>query len=217
MKAIAFNGSPRPNGTTATLLKKALDGAASVGATTEFIQLNTLNMKTCQACFACKLRNGKSYGKCILIDDFTNIYPKLESADAIFLGSPIYFGSITADTKAFVERLFPYINYGTFTSNFPKKLYVGCIYTMGVNEEGVQKFQPHIETNEWMLKFAFGSPVESLLSLDTFHVDDYSKIVADQIAPFVPRKQKHKKEVFPQDCQKAFDMGARFIQAMAKR
>ncbi len=65
MNVIAFNGSPRKNGTTATLLHKALEGAASQGAKTEFVQLSQLAMKGCQACFSCKKRGGKSYGRCV--------------------------------------------------------------------------------------------------------------------------------------------------------
>jgi len=48
MNVIAFNGSPRKNGATATLLHKALEGAASQGAKTEFVQLSQLSMKGCR-------------------------------------------------------------------------------------------------------------------------------------------------------------------------
>jgi multimeric flavodoxin WrbA len=78
MYIVALNGSPRRNGATATLLKKALDGAASQGAQTEFIQLSKLNMQGCIACFDCKKRGGKSYGKCSLKDDMTPLYEKIE-------------------------------------------------------------------------------------------------------------------------------------------
>ena len=57
MKAIAINGSPRKDWNTATLLKKSLEGAASVGAETELINLYFLSFKGCYSCFACK-RNG---------------------------------------------------------------------------------------------------------------------------------------------------------------
>ena len=89
MKVLAFNGSPRNTWNTATLLKKALEGAASQGAETEFIQLNELNMKGCQSCFSCKKRGGKSYGNCALKDDMTPLYGKIEQADAFFVGSPV--------------------------------------------------------------------------------------------------------------------------------
>ena len=82
MKVLVFNGSPRRDGTTATLLKKALEGAISQGAETELIQLNQLNMKGCQACFSCKKRGGKSYGKCVQKDDMTELYGRIEQADA---------------------------------------------------------------------------------------------------------------------------------------
>lgn len=53
-KAIALNGSPRKNGNTATLLQKALAGAAEAGAETELIHLIDLDYKGCSSCFACK-------------------------------------------------------------------------------------------------------------------------------------------------------------------
>ena len=66
----------------------------------------------------------------------------------------------------------------------------------------------HIKGNEMTLKMIFGS-VESLVVADTLHVDDYSKYVM----PFdAEEKMKRHKEVFPLDCEKAFEMGARFTQ-----
>ena len=54
----------------------------------------------------------------------------------------------------------------------------------------------------------FGS-AETLLSTDTFHVEDYSKIVADALETLVDQKRRHRREVFPRDCEKAFEMGVR--------
>jgi multimeric flavodoxin WrbA len=59
MKVIALNGSPRKKWNTSTLLKHALDGAASRGAKTELIHLYDYNYKGCISCFACKLKGGK--------------------------------------------------------------------------------------------------------------------------------------------------------------
>ena len=213
----AINGSPRKNSTTAKLLKKALEGAASQGAEVEFIQLNQLSIKGCQGCFACKKRGGKSYGRCAQKDDMTPLYEKLEQAKAFFLGSPIYFGTITASAKAFVERLYPYLNYRDLSSNFPKKINTGLIYTMGADEQQLELlFNQHIKFNHLTFSLLFGS-AETLLSTDTFHVRDYSKIVADAIEIFVDRKLKHQQEIFPKDCEKAFDMGIRFIKEPGNR
>ena len=57
MNILAINGSPRKSGNTATLLNKALEGAASQGAKTELFHLYDLNFKGCISCFACKLNN----------------------------------------------------------------------------------------------------------------------------------------------------------------
>ncbi len=207
MNILAFNGSPRKNSTTATLLNKALEGATSQGGQTEFIQLNQLKMKGCQSCFSCKKRGGESYGKCVLKDDMTLLYDKIECADAIFVGSPIYFGAVTAQTKLFVDRLYPYLCYKDYSSLFPKKIPVFLIYTQDIDNP--KAFDAHIQFNEMVFSMVFGS-AKTLISTDTFHVKDYSKIVADAVEAHADRKMKHQQQVFPKDCEKAFEMGVRF-------
>jgi len=211
MYVIAFNGSPRKNGTTATLLKKALDGAASRRAKTEFVQLNQLSMKGCQACFSCKKRGGKSYGKCALIDGMTPLYKKIEHAGAILLGSPIYFGMVSSGTKMFIERLFPYFSYRDYSSIFPKKIPVGLICTMGADDQQEKVFRQHMQFNQMILSMLLG-PAELLVSTDTLHVDNYSEIVADALEARVGEKLEHQRTVFPLDCKKAFEMGARLAE-----
>ena len=209
MNVIAFNGSPRKNGTTATLLNKALEGAASQGAKTEFVQLNQLNMKGCQACFSCKKRGGKSYGKCAHIDGMTPLYGKIERADAILLGSPIYFGTVSSGTKMFIERLFPYFTYKDYSSLFPRKIPVGLICTLGAGDQEEKVFRPQIQFNQMILSMLLG-PSELLVSTDTVHVKDYSEIVADALEARLGQRLEHQRTVFPLDCEKAFEMGARF-------
>ncbi|WP_003545512.1 flavodoxin family protein [Desulfotomaculum nigrificans] len=211
MKVLAFNGSPRKTWNTATLLNKALEGAASQGAETELIHLYDLNYKGCISCFACKTKGGKSYGKCPIQDDLAPIFKKVEEADAIILGSPIFFGRVTGEMASFMDRLvFQYHEYSNPPrSLFPKKINTGFIYTMNVTEEMVKTFgiDKHIEFNEFLMRTAFGAS-ESLLSFDTYQFDDYSKVVATVFD--AEAKAKRRTEVFPVDCQKAFDMGVRF-------
>jgi multimeric flavodoxin WrbA len=209
MNVIAFNGSPRKNGATATLLHKALEGAASQGAKTEFVQLNQLNMRGCQACFSCKKRGGKSYGKCVQKDGMTPLYDKMENADAIFLGSPIYFGTVSSGTKMFIERLFPYFSYRDYSSLFPRKIPVGLICTLGAVEQEEKVFRQHMQFNQMILSMLLG-PAELLVSTDTLHVEDYSEIVADALEARLGQRLEHQRTVFPIDCEKAFAMGARF-------
>jgi multimeric flavodoxin WrbA len=209
MNVIAFNGSPRKNGATATLLHKALEGAASQGAKTEFVQLSQLGMKGCQACFSCKKRGGQSYGRCVQRDGMTPLYTKMEQADAVFLGTPVYFGTVSSGTKMFIERLFPYFTYKDYSSLFPKKIPVGLICTLGAGEQEEKVFRPHLQFNQMILSMLLG-PADLLVSTDTLHVEDYSQIVADALVARLPQKLEHHRTVFPADCEKAFAMGARF-------
>ena len=142
MKIMAINGSPRKTWNTATLLKKALKGAASQGAETELVHLYDLNFKGCISCFACKTRGGKSYGRCAVKDDLRPILKKIEAADGLILGSPIYFGIVSGEMRSFMERLlFPYFTYtDPPQSLFPKKMPTGFIYTMNVTEEMMQEW-----------------------------------------------------------------------------
>jgi len=213
MKVIAINGSPRKNKNTATLLTKALEGASSCGAETELIHLYDLNYKGCISCFSCKLKNGKSYGKCALKDGLTPILEKVSNADAIILGSPIYLHSITSAMKAFLERLiFQYLVYDTnHTSLFQRKIPVGFIYTMNVtNKQFKTGYEDDLKFLQAYIEKTFGS-FESLVVNDTYQFDDYSKYVATLFDE--KKKRKVKEEQFPKDCQNAFDMGMRFVKS----
>lgn len=211
MKVLAFNGSPRKTWNTATLLNKALEGAASQGAETELIHLYDLNYKGCISCFACKTKGGKSYGKCPIQDDLAPIFKKVEEADAIILGSPIYVGRVTGEMASFMDRLvFQYLEYSNSDRLlFPKKINTGFIYTMNETEEMLKTFgmDKPIEFTEFVMRKVFGAS-ESLLSFDTYQFNDYSKVVATTFD--AEAKAKRRAEVFPVDCQKAFDMGVRF-------
>ncbi len=217
MKVLAVNGSPRSNWNTATLLRKALEGAASEGAETEFIHLYDLDFKGCQSCFACKSIGGKGYGRCARKDDITPVLEKVKETDGIILGSPVYLGAVTGSMRSFLERLiFPYLVYDGVSTLFPRKINTGFIYTMNMTETALQGgrlgFDKHVGATEMFLKRIFGA-TESLFVTDTYQFDDYSKI----FAPIFDREKKAKRrqEVFPLDCQKAFEMGVRFARTNA--
>ena len=212
MKVIAINGSPRKKWNTATMLEKALEGAASEGAETEITHLYDLNFKGCTSCFACKLKDGKSYGKCAMKDELTHVLDKLKDVDAVILGSPVYLGNSTGEMRSFMERfIFPYLVYSTSPmSLYTKNIPVGYIYTLGAKEEYFDMFGFHkvIELNEGVATRIFGYS-ESLYSTDTYQFDDYSKYVADRFDP--AEKAKRRAEVFPRDCEKAFELGKNFV------
>ncbi|MCO5385774.1 MAG: flavodoxin family protein [Desulfitobacterium hafniense] len=217
MKILAINGSPRKNKTTATLLDYALHGAASIGVETEMVNLYDLNYKGCVSCFACKLKDGKSCGKCAYRDDLSPLLEKAIAADVILLGSPIYYDFVTGEMRSFMERLmFPIDTYAIDTNTgrrrrlLNKVIPVGFIYTMNANESQMKhaEYPKILSCNERALSRLFGY-CETMFSMDTYQFNDYSKY---DVSLF---DEKHKAEVrekqFPIDCQKAFDLGIKLI------
>jgi multimeric flavodoxin WrbA len=213
MNVIAINGSPRKKWNTAMLLEHVLDGARSAGAETELVHLYDLEFRGCTSCFACKLKDGKSYGKCAMQDELTPVLERIGKADALILGSPIYFGTVTGEMRSFMERLmFPYLVYArTPTSLFVGKLPTAFVYTMNVSEQQMKDFHYPVHTglNESVLNRTFGY-VESFFSNETLQFEDYNKVVFDYVDP--EERRKRRKKVFPQDCKRASELGARLVQ-----
>ena len=210
MNVLAFNGSPRKKWNTATMLSKALEGAASQGAKTELVHLYDLDFKGCISCFACKTIGGKSYGRCAVQDELTPVFRRIEEADVIVLGSPIYFGDVSGEMKSFMERLlFPYYTYtDPPQSLFPRKVRSGFIYTMGLTEEMMQQmgYARHFDRYEMFLSRIYGYS-EYMCSFDAYQFEDYSRVVATRFDP--AKKKKRHDEIFPLDCEKAYQMGVR--------
>lgn len=216
MNIIALNGSARKNGNTAMLLEKALEGAASRGTKTELVHLYDLDYKGCRSCFACKTRGGQSYGACAVNDGLSPVLKGIREVGALILGSPIYFGTVSGEMKSFMERLlFSALAYtDPPVSLFPRKIETGFIYTMNATEEQLNSYgiSQHVALNESYLKRIFGAS-ESLLSFDTYQFNDYTKVIADRFDP--EKKAKRRKEIFPKDCERAFEMGVRFTKTVS--
>lgn len=210
MKIIGVNGGPRKKWNTATLLRKALEGAASQGSEIQLVHLYDLDFKGCISCFACKTKGGKSYGRCAVKDGISAVLRGVEEADALILGSPIYYGTVSGEMRSFMERLlFPYMTYtDPMGSLFPRKIKTAFIYTMNAGEETSRQrgFDVHIDQNEVLLKMVFGH-CESLRVYDTCQFEDYSKVFAPKFDP--DKKALRRVEVFPKECDKAFELGAR--------
>ncbi len=213
MKIIAINGSPRKNSNTAVLLEHALEGASLQGAETELINHYELDYKGCMSCFACKLKGGKSYGKCAYKDELSPVLEKVLAADALLLGSPIYFHAVTGEMRSFLERLmFPILTYTEdYKGLLEKKISVGFIYNMNVTKEYMieANYLQVLRFAENSLESLFGS-CESLAVNDTLQFKDYSKYVVTVFDE--NKKKKVKEEQFPIDCESAFQLGSRLIQ-----
>ena len=100
-KVLIFMGSPRKEGNSATLAKRVVAGAEAAGAKIESFYLHDLDIKACDACEACRDRTETD---CILEDDMKSLFPKLRQADVIVIASPIYWFTVSAQTKLFMDR-----------------------------------------------------------------------------------------------------------------
>lgn len=98
-KIIAIYGSPRRDGNSAALLKQAVEGARRQGAEVDEIYLRDYKISPCMEIYACI-----KTGKCGIPDDFPQILEKVEASDGIMLASPIFFYSVSAHTKIFMDR-----------------------------------------------------------------------------------------------------------------
>jgi multimeric flavodoxin WrbA len=209
MKLIAINASPRKKWNTATLLEHTLEGAKAQGVETELVHLYDLDFKGCTSCFACKLKGGKSYGKCAMKDDLTPVLERIAGADALVLGSPIYFGNVTGEMRSFMERLlFPNLTYTRPPQSLaPRPIPTAFIYTMNVSEQLMKEnYATFIEANASVLKMMYGSS-ESFFCNETLQFEDYDKVVFSYFDP--EERRQRRREIFPQDCRRASELGAR--------
>ena len=216
-KALFINGSPRKNGNTAQLLKRAMDGAREAGAEVELVNLydRSLNYKGCMSCFACKIKGGRK-GICSFKDDLQPIMEKVMEADVLVCGSPVYCGYPSANLRAFMERLiFPAVNYSDFMHpviNKPK--HSATIFTMNCPDVQMYKSNAYdmlMDVNARQLGM-FG-PTEILYSFDTYQFNDYSRYDAAMI-PAEHKKLMHETQ-FPKDLENAYELGKRLVKLSA--
>ncbi|WP_227765310.1 flavodoxin family protein [Zhaonella formicivorans] len=119
MKILGIVGSPRKRHNTDLLVEQILQGASAGGAETEKIYLNDLNIRPCQYCNYCRKK-----GICRLEDDMQAVYQKLEEAAGVVIGTPTFYGDISAQTKTFIDRCYRYvevIDNGDGTMSFPSR------------------------------------------------------------------------------------------------
>ena len=98
-KVLILSGSPRKNGNSDLLCDEFMKGAAEAGHQVEKIRVADKNIGYCRACYACK-----GTGICAIKDDMAEVLQKMIDADVLVLASPVYFYSIDAQLKAFIDR-----------------------------------------------------------------------------------------------------------------
>jgi len=102
VNAIALSGSPRKNGNTDTLLQHCLAVLSANGVEGDLVRVSDLDLRPCRGCSICKRTQD---GTCAIKDDgFHPLFERMVAADIIVVGSPVYFGSATAQTKIILDR-----------------------------------------------------------------------------------------------------------------
>lgn len=96
---LAIYGSPRRKGNTSTLLDRAVQGALDAGVQVEKIVLRDLKMSPCLEIYGCK-----ETGRCVIQDDFQKVYNQLMACNGLMLASPIFFYTVSANTKILMDR-----------------------------------------------------------------------------------------------------------------
>ena len=216
-KVIVLNASPRKNFNTAQMLKKAQKGAESTGAGVEYFNLYDYNFLGSRSCFACQRKGSTTEGICAIKDDIRPILEKCINADAIIIGSPVYFSYPTGVFRSFTERLL-FANHtymvdrenGGLKRRLNKTIPTGIIYTMNCPEGLANQINYPILLEESVnnYKHIMGY-AESLYSYDTTQFADFSKYNCDLFDE--EAKAKVRKEQVPKDLEKAFDMGKRLV------
>jgi multimeric flavodoxin WrbA len=98
-KILAVYGSPRREGNTSLLLGQSVKGAREAGAEVEEVFLRDLKMSPCLEIYGCR-----KTGRCVIQDDFQSLYDRILACDGIFLATPVFFYSVSAHTKIFMDR-----------------------------------------------------------------------------------------------------------------
>ena len=203
-KIIIIDGGPRKNMNTAKLLQQFAKGAKSASNDMEVktVRLYELDYKGCMSCMACKLKS-KASNICRFKDALTSILEEISHADGLVLGSPIYFGEVTGQMRAFLERLaFPWLSYNDYSLTAPKRMPVVLIETMNGTPE--RNNSNHFGTMEWCITSALGEP-QRIIAYNTTQVAKYDNY---ELGGF-SEEAKHawRDAHWEEDMQKAYEAG----------
>ena len=206
MKTMVINASPRKRWNTAEIMKSAAEGAKSVGAEVEYIDLYDIDLKGCMSCLVCKSKKTEK-PKCYWRDDLSPIIDRILNADTLLIGSPIYFSRETSHFRALMERLiFCALSYDNHGSYYEGKLNVGLFYTMNAPEEYYKAaYEEDLKHNENLFNL-LNANVITYQVYNTLQVKDYSKYYMGAFDE--ENKKEFRENQFPKDLEEAFRIGA---------
>jgi multimeric flavodoxin WrbA len=121
MNIVSLLGSPRKKSNSSTIAKRFIDTAEKLGAEVKTYTLNDLKYRGCQACMACK----KKLEKCALKDDLAEVLEAVKEADVLVMASPVYFGEVSSQLKACIDRMYSFLKPDYATNPNPVRLAPG--------------------------------------------------------------------------------------------
>lgn len=210
-KIIIIDGGPRKTMNTASMLQEFAKGACSVSENIEVktIRLYDMEYNGCMSCMACKLK-GKAVNVCKFKDALTPVLEEVAKADGLVMGSPIYFGEVTAKLRAFLERLmFPWLSYNDYSLTAPKQIPVVLTYTMNSNTEQAKMVYQSMAIIEGCIERAMGN-LEHVDAYNTYQVKSYDHYELGSFSE--PMKRQYRDEHWAKDLQQAFDAGRRMAE-----
>lgn len=107
-KVLVLLGSPRKDGNSALLAEQIAKGARSEGAQVTTVFLHGMNIAPCKSCYACQGPGSKG---CSVDDEMQDLYPKMIEADAWVVASPVYWFTMSGQTKIWMDRSFAFPAY----------------------------------------------------------------------------------------------------------
>jgi multimeric flavodoxin WrbA len=105
MEIVCLLGSPRPKGNSTIIAKHFCETAEKLGATVQTFALNKLKFRGCQACMTCKTK----LDKCVLKDDLGEVLDEVREAGVLVMATPVYYGEVSSQLKAFIDRTYSYL------------------------------------------------------------------------------------------------------------
>ena len=124
-KVVIVVGSPRKNGNSAALAEQVAEGARATGTETQMFNLHEMDIKPCDGCDACQKGSGTD---CHIKDDMHDLYSAIRQADALAIAGPVYWYSVTAQTKLFIDRCYAIAKPG---DNALARMRVGVVLVYG--------------------------------------------------------------------------------------
>ena len=156
MRIVAAFGSPRKGGNSDTLAEAFLHEAERLGADVERFRLNTLKFQGCIACNECKTKTER----CVLKDDLAPALDAVREADTLLIATPVYFGDMPSQLKAFMDRCYSFYKPNYFARKDRSRLPPGKNLVFVISQRAPESFfVDFIQRYNFIFKaFGFNTP-----------------------------------------------------------